>query len=181
MLYSVKRESIILPVVALISLLGGFGLFHLTSPTETTEARETPETVLSAIPFTDRAGQQTLLSNWQQPVLVINFWAPWCAPCRREIPALIKIQEKYGDQVQIIGLALDSAENVQSFESDFAMNYPTFVAGSNIPMYNAAFNNKSGSLPHTAIVNQERILSYSHTGEITEAQLRTEIDRLFAD
>ena len=55
---------------------------------------------------------------------------------------------------------------------------PTYLAGANIPMYNAAFGNASGSLPHTAIVNQQRLLSFTHTGEITEAELRTEIDRL---
>lgn len=175
-----KRESIVLILVALLSLLGGFGLFQLTTTAKSTVAAENPATVLSAIPFTDQQGQQALLSDWKQPVLVINFWAPWCAPCRREIPALIKIQQEYSENVQILGLALDSIENIESFTAEYNMNYPSFIAGTNISMYNAAFNNKSGSLPHTAIINRQRILSYSHTGEITEPQLRTEIDKLLA-
>ena len=176
-----KRESVVLAAVAVFSLLGGFTLFQLTSSVKSSDTEASHATVLSAIPFTDQQGQQILLSDWKQPVLVINFWAPWCAPCRREIPALIKIQQAYSENVQILGLALDSIENVKSFAAEYHMNYPSYIVGANIAMYNAAFGNKSGSLPHTAIVNQQRTLSYSHTGEITETQLRTEIDKLLSE
>ena len=175
-----KRESILLILVATVSLPGGYGLHQLSTNSIEAANTENNDTVLSAIPFTDLQGQKTVLSDWTQPVLIINFWAPWCAPCRREIPALINIQQEYAESVRVVGLALDSVENVQNFATDYNINYSSFIAGANIPMYNAAFNNKSGSLPHTAIVNQQRSLSYTHTGEITEAQLRVKIDELLS-
>lgn len=175
-----KRESALLILVAAASLFGGYGLYHLTTGETEAVNTETEETVLSAIPFTDMQGRNKVLADWTQPVIIVNFWAPWCAPCRREIPALIKIQQEYSEQVRIVGLALDSVENVRDFATDYNMNYPSYIAGANIPMYNAAFNNKSGSLPHTAIINQQRLLSYSHTGEITETQLRNKIDELLS-
>ncbi len=174
-----KRESLLLVAIATVSLIAGYGLYQLTldSPAENTSGGPA---ALAAIPFTDLEGRQKLLGDWKQPLLIVNFWAPWCTPCRREIPALIEIQQEYAGNIQVVGLALDSVENIQSFASEYNINYPSFIAGANIPMYNAAFDNKSGSLPHTAIVNRERILSYSHTGEITADQLREKIDQLLS-
>ena len=176
-----KRESALLILVAAASLFGGYGLYQFTTDEVEADNTENEETVLSAIPFTDMQGQNTVLADWTKPVIVVNFWAPWCAPCRREIPALINIQQEYSENVRVVGLALDSVENVRDFAAEYNMNYPSYIAGANIPMYNAAFNNKSGSLPHTAFINQQRLLSYSHTGEITETQLRTKIIELLSE
>ncbi len=174
-----NRNTSALIIVAAVSLLAGFGLFQLTG-SKVTEAKivENRPTPLSAIPFSDLDGQDSVLGDWRQPILIINFWAPWCAPCRREIPALVEIQKEYSQKLQVLGLALDSIENVQSFSIEHNMNYPSFIAGSNIPMYNAAFSNKSGSLPHTAIIDQQRNLAYFHTGEITSQMLREKINEL---
>ncbi len=175
-----RRESSLLILVAAVSLFAGFGLYQLTMDSVETANAENKESTLLAVPFTDLQGQQSKLADWTQPVIIVNFWAPWCAPCRREIPALIKIQQEFSESVRIAGLALDSVENVENFVADYSINYPSYIAGANIPMYNAAFNNKNGNLPHTAIINQQRILSYTHTGEITEAQLRKKIVELLS-
>ena len=174
-----NRNTLILLMVAAVSMLAGFGLFQLTGSQATKAAiAENSSTSLSAIPFTDLNGQDSVLGDWRQPILIVNFWAPWCVPCRREIPALIEIQKEYSQKLQVLGLALDSIENVQSFSVEYNMNYPSFIAGSKIPMYNAAFSNKSGSLPHTAIIDQQRKLTYTHTGEITSQLLREKINEL---
>lgn len=175
-----KRESILLILVAVVSLFAGYGLYQLNIGEVETANTGSEEVVLTAIPFTDTQGAKSVLGDWKEPVIIVNFWAPWCTPCRREIPALINIQQKYIDSVRVVGLALDSVENVESFAADYKMNYPSYIAGASIPMYNAAFGNTSGSLPHTAIVNQNRLLSYTHTGEITEAELRAKIDQLLS-
>jgi thiol-disulfide isomerase/thioredoxin len=181
-----NKNTLLLTLVSFGALLAGIGLFSLSSPDtpiSTTAIQLTPEKIskeisLAAIPLTDLDGNQKLIANWRQPVLVVNFWAPWCAPCRKEIPALIALQTEFQDQVQVIGLALDSEDNVRSFESEYGMNYPSFLAGNQIPMYNAAFTNKSGSLPFTAILDQNRKVHYKHTGEVTLEQLREKITQL---
>lgn len=133
---------------------------------------------LDAIPLVDLEGNIHTLGEWTQPVLIVNFWAPWCAPCRREIPALIALQNEYRTQLQILGLALDSAENVVSFQAEFGMNYPSFLATRQIPMYNAVFGNPSGALPFTAIIDQARIIRYTHLGEMSLDQLREELEKI---
>ncbi len=133
---------------------------------------------LTTIPLIDLDGGHHLLGDWQQPVLIINFWAPWCIPCRREIPALVEIQRQFEGRAQIIGLALDSVENIRAFEADQVMNYPSFLVGADIPMYSTAFGNTSGGLPFTAFLDRERKLQYVHNGELTTEQLREKIIEL---
>ena len=156
-----NKNTVILVFVSLVSLLAGVSLFNFFSAPETaitavqSRSDVNPAKLsIKAIPLTDLDGNQKLIGNWQQPILIVNFWAPWCAPCRDEIPALIALQNEFEGQVQVMGLALDSEENVRSFELEYGMNYPSFLAGNKIPMYNAAFTNKTGSLPFTAIINQ---------------------------
>lgn len=174
-----NRNTTTLILIAIASLIAGIGLFQLTGNQNSQPvAIKESELVLAEIPFTDPQGVKRVLGDWQKPVLIVNFWAPWCAPCRREIPALVEIQKEYDQQVQVIGLALDSTENVQAFTDEYAMNYPSFIAGSQIPMYNAAFNNKSGSLPFTAFIDQDRKLRSFHSGEITSQQLHEKINEL---
>jgi len=181
-----NKNNIIIVLVSIGSLLAGVSLFNLSTSNPEIAINEvlltnekTPtEISLEAIPLTDLDGNQKLIGNWQQPVLVINFWAPWCAPCRDEIPALIALQNEFQDQVQVIGLALDSEENVRDFEAEYGMNYPSFLAGNKIAMYNSVFTNKSGSLPFTVIIDQQRKIHYSHTGKVTLDQLRSELTPL---
>ena len=181
-----NKNTLLLTLVSIGSLLAGAGLFYLSTPdsslssTETTPISKTsPANIsLETIPLTDLDGNQKLIANWRQPVLVVNFWAPWCAPCRKEIPALIALQTEFQDQIQVIGLALDGEENVRSFESEYGMNYPSFLVGNQIAMYNAVFTNKSGSLPFTAIIDQQRKIHYTHTGEVSLKQLRLQLNPL---
>lgn len=171
-----SRNNSILLLVMAVAMLAGIGLFQVLFNNATVSENTKSNLTLSAIPLTDLQGRKTIIADWPQSLLVVNFWAPWCAPCRREIPALMAIQQEYGQQVQVLGLALDSIDNIENFSAEYAMNYPSFVTGADIAMYNAAFNNKSGSLPFTAILDQQRKLQYTHTGEMTAQQLREKID-----
>ncbi len=175
-----NRNNVILLAVVMVSLVTGVGLFQFIDVSrEKTIVKPLlqPES-LATIPLTDLDGGQHLLGDWQQPVLIVNFWAPWCVPCRREVPALVEIQQQFEGQAQILGLALDSVENIRAFAAEQEMNYPSFLVGAQIPMYSAAFDNKSGSLPFTAFLDNQRKLRYVHNGEITTEQLREKITEL---
>ncbi len=176
-------------ITTLILLGFGFGVFliYWTLPQQ-----DMPEAQLSdpgpkqvmvpasldAIPLVDMEGKTYTLGEWKQPVLILNFWAPWCAPCRREVPALIDLQNEYGTQVQILGLAFDSIENIDSFMTEYEMNYPSFLVTNQMSMYSAVFGNESSVLPFTAIIDQDRNIRYTHAGEISLDLLREELGKL---
>ena len=177
-----NRNNIVLLLVSAVFMIVGIVLFQFFDNSQQPPAAKyttinTP-TSLAAIPLTTLEGSEQLLGDFQQPVLIVNFWAPWCVPCRREVPALIEIQKQFGEQVQILGLALDGIENVQAFADEHDMNYPSFLAGSKITMYNAVFGNKSGSLPFTVFIVSDRNLGYQHTGELSFEELREKIAEL---
>mgnify|MGYP001557604923 CR=1 FL=1 len=175
-----KPNRLVLPAVALVSLLAGLALFKLIEPGSTSaSAPGNTDIELHSIPLDDLDGRQTRVSDWDDNVLVVNFWAPWCAPCRREIPALLEIQREFAARgVRILGIAFDGAEQVRRFVTEYGIDYPIFLAGSRSAMYNAAFDNPSGSLPFTALLDGERRIVYRHNGELTAQQLREQLEAL---
>lgn len=128
--------------------------------------------------LTNLSQQKQALNDWKTPFLVINFWAPWCAPCRREIPALIEIQKDYADQLQMLGLSFDSLENVREFKNQYAFNYPLLLVGQQSQQLNQYFGNQSGGLPFTVIMDANREIIYRHSGELDKAGLIAQIQPL---
>jgi len=118
-------------------------------------------------PFTarDLNGRDISPASYRGKVVIINFWATWCPPCRAEIPDLIALQEKYRDQLQIIGVSEDEepAEVVQRFVSVHNMNYPTVMA---TPALRKAFPGVS-ALPTSFIIDRESRVVQKHVGMLT--------------
>jgi thiol-disulfide isomerase/thioredoxin len=175
------RNRLLLGALALISLLAGAGLFKLLQPlpAQSLPASAVSHIELHSIPLTDLDGRQTLVKDWDSAILVVNFWAPWCAPCRREIPALIEIQRDYASRgVRILGIAFDTEEQVRRFAEEYHIDYPLFLSANRSAMYNIAFDNPSGSLPYTALLDRDQRILFQHNGELTSQQLRERLDAL---
>ena len=184
---AVSRKTRVGIFLGLVSVIAGIALFQLSGPrlnppeiqlAPPAKVQSGTRTSLESIPLIDLQGRSRTLGSWKQPVLVVNFWAPWCAPCRREVPDLIALQQEYGDRIQILGLALDSVENIESFVDEYQMNYPSFLANQHIAMYSAVFENKSGALPFTAIIGRDRKIKFTHTGIISQKILRQQVSKL---
>ena len=175
-----SREWITPLAVSVISVIAGVLLYRLVfyqpqfasaPPVPVQASPQADNLQFDDLIFTTLDDQAVKLTEYQQSILVINFWAPWCAPCRREIPALIETQDRFGEQVKIIGLSFDSKENVLNFKADYAFNYPLLLVGALAPDLNRLFGNSSGGLPFTAILNPRRDVVFQHSGEITADEL----------
>ncbi len=75
-------------------------------------------------------GKAVTLAGYKDKVILLNFWATWCGPCRAEIPDLVELQNKYRDHLQIIGLVVDDDDRdaIKKFVAEFAINYPVALA-----------------------------------------------------
>ena len=175
------RNHLVLAAVALVSMLAGALLFNQlqTEPAVKPGASIESPIELQSIPISDLKGKQTLIGDWKGNILIVNFWAPWCAPCRREVPTLIKYHRDYAQQgVRVLGIAYDNEPQVSRFATEYQINYPLFLACNKTAMYNAAFNNRSGSLPYTAILDRDLNIVFQHNGELAAEQLQQQLDAL---
>ena len=112
------------------------------------------------------------IKEWDGKVLMINFWATWCPPCRREMPAFIELQEKYQDKgFTIIGVALDEKQAVIDFTDPMGMNYPILLAEQEGITLTKAYGNNLGVLPYTVIVDRKGNIIHRQRSELTFEQV----------
>jgi thiol-disulfide isomerase/thioredoxin len=106
-------------------------------------------------------------TDWRGKVVLVNFWATWCPPCRAEIPDLVALQEKYRGQLQIIGVSQDegSPEVVRRFASEYKINYPIVML---TPELTKHFPNVY-ALPTTFVIDRETRIVQKHVGMLKPA------------
>ncbi len=115
----------------------------------------------------DASGVMHQSSEWDGKAKLINFWATWCAPCRREIPLLKETQDKYAaDNIQVIGIAVDFAEDVASYAEEAAFNYPILVGQEDAMAVAETSGVEFIGLPFTMVVSPQGDLIKTHIGEI---------------
>ena len=132
----------------------------------------TTNNALFAVSLPDANGQSQSMAQWKGKVLVVNFWATWCTPCLKEIPDLIKIHTATSAKnVQIVGIALDSFDNVRQFSRSHAVPYPLLIGTLDTMELLKNLGNNSGALPYTVIIGTDGIVAERHLGALTEAQL----------
>jgi thiol-disulfide isomerase/thioredoxin len=166
-----RPAKIVLTAVVAATALGAGVYVQLTRLSPDSPAQGTPAT-LARIKLPDLAGKPVTLAAWQGKVLVINFWATWCTPCRREIPGLISIQRKHAaNGVQVVGIAVDQADKVQQYAKEIGINYPILVAGMEGATISRDLGNRTGALPFTVVLDRTGKLINSHLGLITEEEL----------
>ncbi|MEW5943985.1 MAG: TlpA disulfide reductase family protein [Pseudomonadota bacterium] len=167
-----SRTRKILIGAALAAVAAAAGYFSLPP-------RAPSAAALFAASFDDLSGRPQPLSQWRGKVLVLNFWAPWCPPCRREIPAFIRLQDKYRDRgVVFVGVAVDEPEKVRAFADGIGMNYPVLLGDARAITLARESGNRSGGLPFTLVVNRSGSVALSWVGELPEERLETALKPL---
>jgi thiol-disulfide isomerase/thioredoxin len=145
----------------------------MTAPTASATAEATPG-VIYAASFPDVSGKAQPLGQWQRDLLVINFWATWCAPCKEEMPIFAKLQEKYrGKGVQFIGIAADTASNVANFSQKTPVSYPLLPDEARAIAFSKRLGNRLGLLPHTVVVAPGGEIVYAKLGVIVEGEFES--------
>jgi thiol-disulfide isomerase/thioredoxin len=122
----------------------------------------------------DLSGRNQPLMQWQGKVLVLNFWAPWCPPCREEIPGFIRLQEKYSARgLQFVGVALDEAAKVEAYVDEVGIPYPILLGEMDAVRLGQTAGNRLGGLPYTLILDRQGNPVENVTGALDEARLES--------
>lgn len=168
-----KRFAVIVTLTA--AVCGGYAGYLLNAKQRAASLASAPP-VPAAAPvndhslaywsFEDMDGQERHMSEWAGKLLVVNFWATWCPPCRKEIPGFITLQNNYdNDTVQFIGIALDRADAVREYAAEQGINYPLLIGEDAVAEYMRALGNTIGALPFSAVIGPDGRVIETHQGE----------------
>lgn len=171
---TVKLLSLII-VSALIGML----VFQFTQPensnthtsSENKPSSATQETILGqlrpAFTLPDLQEQKHSVDEWDGKLLLINFWASWCPPCIKEMPALDALRIKYQNQnFEILGVAVEPAAEVSLFLDKSPVSYPILYGEINADRIAKQYGNTIGSIPFSALIDQNGIIIEHYFGEI---------------
>ena len=164
-----KAYTLLFVVVALLAAAGGaaYRLGSLSGDTDGTVVHR-----LYAASFPDLRGNTWAIEQWRGQVLVVNFWATWCPPCREEIPLFVRMQERFRSQgLQFVGIAIDQPDKVAEFAREFQVNYPMLVGGVETMELMRQAGNRAGALPYTLILDRKGNLIAREAGGLKEPRL----------
>ncbi len=120
----------------------------------------------------DATGVAHALRDTRGKLVVVNFWATWCAPCVQEIPAFSKVNAEQRGRVAFVGLGIDSPDNIAGFDRRFRPSYPLLAAGAVGTDLARAFGDEAGALPFTVVLAPDGRVVATHLGQVDEATLR---------
>jgi thiol-disulfide isomerase/thioredoxin len=127
----------------------------------------------------DTEGREQRLDQWRGKVLVVNFWATWCGPCRDEMAEFVRLQRADGAKgLQFVGIAVDQADKVQQFAKDIDLNYPALIGGLGAMQLSQAMGNDLMALPFTLVVSRDGKIVHRQLGPLKQPQLEQIVGKL---
>ena len=129
------------------------------------------------ISLKDMNGADVAFSSFKGKVILLNFWATWCAPCKAEIPHFVDLQKQYANDLQILGVSVDdSPADVKPYAAQYKMNYPVLI-GLNRDDVDKAYGPFLG-IPQTFIISRDGTICRKHAGFASQEKFEQEIKAL---
>lgn len=134
---------------------------------------------LLALTLPDAQGTPQALADWQGDIIVVNFWATWCPPCKREIPDFVEVFEQHRAQgVRFVGLSIDTPDNVAAFADEMGVSYPLLIGDADTLQLASALGNPAQGLPFTVILDRAGMVRHITLGTMSKADLAEKIGAL---
>ncbi len=171
--------------MAFIAATAGYALYSLKNMADPTTPppANNPSSIIGAaragFTLPDLNGKPRHIKEWDGKVILINFWATWCPPCRREIPGFIEVREQYATQgFEIIGIAIDDVKSVREFAASLGINYPVLHGQSDASIVSTHYGNGMGMLPFSVIIDRQGKIQFARAGELDKSSLERELKNL---
>ena len=136
-------------------------------------------TALFNASLTDAQGVKQNLNQYKGKIIVVNFWATWCPPCREEMPELSLLQQEYKNKnVVVLGIAEDELAPVKEYLQSSPVTYPIFITDNQNMNLGTNLGNDKAVLPYTVIINSDGSGIDTFFGRITKELLEKSIQNL---
>ena len=164
-------------IAALLLGVGGYGAhLYLKDQSRTPQWTGSGSARLPSFQLPDIDGDMRDSDEWKGRILVVNFWATWCPPCRKEMPLFIEMQERYADRgLQFVAIAIDDPDLVRDFHDVYGINFPTLIGGAEAIELANRLGNRFDSLPFTAIFDRHGNTRYIQAGEMSQETLERQL------
>ena len=165
-------QKLVFAVVAIVAAMAGTAAWIALEPASGTGTPDISPSAVFAASFTDLQGRPRTLGEFQGKVVVLNFWATWCAPCREEMPGFSRLQAAWqGRGVRFVGLTDEDAAKVSPFVKSLGVTYPIWLGGTEVGELSRRLGNRISALPHTVVFDAAGRVVASKVGAYSEAAL----------
>ena len=167
------KKLLIILLISLAFIIGiGTNIF-INSSGEPQIAGSGSESVMDLPFMIENEGKVSLNDIEFKEMLIINFWASWCEPCKKEIPELNSFNESLNkdNNIRLIGVAIDDMDEVISFTNEIPISYSNLTDEKNGFLLSRHFGNDKGVLPFTVVVDKNYQIRHKFYGEITKKDL----------
>jgi peroxiredoxin len=190
----VNRPFVIMALVALLAAGGGYLVAMRLGkppapaatpvmPPVTTSAVPAPETLVGQrrpdFSLADAAGNPVEAADFDGQVLLLNFWATWCAPCVEEMPMLSRLQRDFSARgLRVVGITVDDPVRARAFAQDLGLDYPLLFGTGEAMLIGRRYGNASGMLPYSVLIDAAGTVRWTHLGAVSRQQLESRLAQL---
>jgi thiol-disulfide isomerase/thioredoxin len=165
-----KLKTPLIYLVLIVSL--GLAIRYFFLNTQVEDGAQQSTAPLFAASFPNELGETKSLSAYQGKIVVLNFWATWCEPCREEMPELSALHESHADKnVVVLGVAIDEVSAISEFSKETKVSYPLFAADMAGMEIATNLGNNKGVLPYTVIIKADGTVHKTFFGRISKSLL----------
>jgi thiol-disulfide isomerase/thioredoxin len=160
-------------------MIGFIGSSFLSCSSAKADAPRPVQALFSA-KFPDSQGKMQALDQWKGKIIVVNFWATWCPPCRAEMPELSDMQDKYAKQdLIILGIATDDVDKIHEFTKTTIVSYSLLAGDMDAMNLSSSLGNNRGVLPFTVVLDRNGHIVKTFWGRVNQSALEETLQPLF--
>jgi peroxiredoxin len=165
--------------LVVLATVGGLAYRLFAPDTEIAPTLASGVPALFAATFPDQDGNALALSQWRGKVVVVNFWATWCPPCKEEMPELSHFQEEYRDRnVVVLGISTDDLAKIREFAQQAPVQYPLLAGDFEAMALAESLGNNKGVLPYSVLISPDESIAKTYFGRIDIQKLEQDVHAL---
>ncbi len=180
-------QRLLLISVAVLAGVGGSLAYRLWSQPEPTiapqqQAADLIGTLRPDYTLGSSDGNRVSAAEFDGQVVLVNFWATWCQPCREEMPMLAELHQEFKPEgFTVVGIALDDVAQAREFAAELGIDYPILVGSTDVMTVAQLYGNLSGVLPYSVLLDRAGLVRWTYLGELKAGALRKEVTSLLAN